>query len=184
MNVRSPADQLLDVLNTIESGRVAVAELWAAARRQAQLEREASLRPPPLSKQYEGRSHRGIARDWHSVCTDNDCWCFGSEHHNPRSKPSVSPAVASTMEAVNMIQLMNRLADEQVRARAPSEMKEYSQTDLLEQNRKMRHALTSLKLNAHSEFDRRVASECLSLVGDAPDATNDESMSPFAGRSF
>jgi hypothetical protein len=46
-------------------------------------ETSAALEKPPLSKQYEGRSHRGIARDWHYPCTDNDCWCWGSEHHNP-----------------------------------------------------------------------------------------------------
>lgn len=40
-----------------------------------------------LSKrQYEGRAHRGIARDWNHTCTDNDCWCWGSEFHNPRGR--------------------------------------------------------------------------------------------------
>jgi hypothetical protein len=51
--------------------------------RRPELETSAALEKPPLSKQYEGRSHRGIARDWHYPCTDNDCWCWGSEHHNP-----------------------------------------------------------------------------------------------------
>ena len=31
------------------------------------------------------RPHRGIARIWESTCTDDDCWCWGSEQHNPRS---------------------------------------------------------------------------------------------------
>lgn len=35
-------------------------------------------------RQYEGRAHRGITRDWNHICTDNDCWCWGSEWHNPR----------------------------------------------------------------------------------------------------
>lgn len=42
--------------------------------------------PEPVSKEPVRRSHRGITRDWNRVCTDNDCWCWGSEHHNPRPK--------------------------------------------------------------------------------------------------
>ena len=40
---------------------------------------------PRISGEFRGRSHRGIARDWNYTCTDNDCWCWSSEHHNPRT---------------------------------------------------------------------------------------------------
>jgi hypothetical protein len=113
--VPSLNEQLLEVLSAIDEGRVSASQLLASYNRQVAADLKARNEFPPLSKQYEGRSHRGITRDWHSVCTDNDCWCFGSEHHNPRLASNFSWYGGKVDE--NVVKLIARM-NHQARASA------------------------------------------------------------------
>lgn len=77
MNEQAPAitDAKLDELIANTVGKYTLVALKELKHRRW-VERATDALP-------ERRQHRGIARDWNGTCTDNDCWCWGSAHHNP-----------------------------------------------------------------------------------------------------